>query len=123
MSKDPRVYLVQMLEAAERIEHYTQTGHTEFLKSQLLQDAVIRNFQIIGEAAKRVPEAFRRANPTIPWRSMTAFRDVLTHDYASVEVSRVWLVIQKDLPLLKAALRAILPPLDQLEAELSGDDE
>jgi uncharacterized protein with HEPN domain len=121
--KDPRVYLAQMLEAVERIETYTRDGAATFFASELHQDAVIRNFQIIGEAAKRVPDDFRLANPDIPWRSLTAFRDVLTHDYATVEVSRVWLVIQNDLQPLKAALLKSLPPLDRLESELSGEDE
>lgn len=123
MKKDVRVYLAQMLEAVERIEQYTQTGEATLLGSQLHQDAVIRNFQIIGEAAKRVPDAYRREHPEIPWRNMTAFRDVLTHDYATVDIGQVWLVIEKELPALKAALRAALPPLDQLESELADEDE
>jgi uncharacterized protein with HEPN domain len=121
--KDVRVYLAQMLEAVERIETYSRVGRDGFLQSELHQDAVVRNFEIIGEAAKRVPDDYRAAHPEIPWRSMTAFRDVLAHDYESVEQNRVWLVIERDLPGLKAALLAVLPPLDQLEAELAGDGD
>ncbi len=121
--KDMRVYLAQILEALERVESFTQNGRSDFLLSRLHQDAVIRNFEIMGEAAKRVSDEYRQAHPEIPWRSMTAFRDVLIHDYESVDVSRVWLVVENELPKVKAALLAVLPPLDQLESELSGDDE
>jgi uncharacterized protein with HEPN domain len=60
MKKDPRVYLVQILERAERIHQFTEGGRVEFFGSPLIQDAVLRNFEIIGEAAKRVPEEFRQ---------------------------------------------------------------
>ncbi len=123
MKKDMRVYLAQMLEAIERIEQFTIAGQDAFLQSRLHQDAVIRNFEIVGEAAKRVSDDYRTTHPEIPWRGMTAFRDVLIHDYDTVDVNRVWLVIENEMPKLKAALLAVLPPLDQLEAELAGDDE
>ncbi len=123
MKKDARLYLAQMLEAIERIEEFTTGGQTTFMESRLHQDAVIRNFEIIGEAAKRVSEDYRALHPEIPWRNMTAFRDVLIHDYETVDTARVWLVIENDLPILRSALKASLPPLDQLESELAGDDE
>ena len=121
--KDARVYLAQMLEAVERIQRYTQAGRDSFLLSDLQQDAVVRNFQIVGQAAKRVPDEYRRAHPEIPWRSIMAFRDVLVHDYEVVDPERVWLVVERDLPGLKAALLAVLPPLDKLEADLAGGNE
>lgn len=63
MKKDPRVYLAQILECIERILKCTAGGRDVFLRDQLVQDAVTRNFEIIGEAAKRVPEEYRRAHP------------------------------------------------------------
>jgi hypothetical protein len=62
VKKDPRVYLAHILECAEKIERYTKSGRDEFFKNTMTQDAVIRNFEIIGEAAKRVPAAYRRAH-------------------------------------------------------------
>lgn len=121
--KDPRVYLAHILECVESIESYTSGGQSEFISSRLIQDAVIRNFQMIGESAKRLTQDFREAHLEIPWRQMAAFRDVLTHDYLAVDLNRVWLVIETELPSVKLALVKMLPPLDQLEAELAGESD
>ncbi|MBW2618036.1 MAG: DUF86 domain-containing protein [Deltaproteobacteria bacterium] len=124
MKKDPRVYLAHILERIERIEQYTVGGRGSFLADLQVQDAVIRNLEVIGEATKRVGLDFREANPEIPWRGMAALRDVLIHDYDEVAMAEVWSVIERELPPLKKALTASLPPLDQLEREIAeGADE
>lgn len=121
--KDPRPYLAHVLECIRRIESYTAAGKEAFLASLMAQDAVIRNFVIIGEATKRLPADFRRQQPEIPWRGMAAFRDVLTHDYEEVDLDEVWRVVEIELPKAKAGIASLLPPLDQLEAELAGDED
>ena len=88
----------------------------------MIQDAVIRNFEVIGEAAKRIPGAYRRQHPDIPWRSLAGFRDVLIHQYEGVSLPEVWQAIESDLPGIRQAIEAILPPLDQLERELAGEE-
>ena len=123
MKKDPRVYLAQMFERAQLILDFTKGGKETFLSRRLIQDAVLRNFEVIGEAAKRVPPEYRQKHPEIPWRMMTAFRDVLIHNYEGVDLERVWEIINNELPQVKAAISAILPPLDQLERELAGEGE
>jgi len=85
----------------------------------MTQDAVIRNFEIIGEAAKRVPETYRKRHLQIPWRLMAGFRDVLIHAYEGVDLKRVWRIAREDLPRVKAAVEKILPPLERLEKELA----
>jgi uncharacterized protein with HEPN domain len=122
MTKDPRVYLAHILERARRIEEYIRDGEAAFFSDHKTQDAVIRNFEVIGEAAKRVPDSFRTLHPEIPWQLMAAFRDVLIHAYEGIDVGRVWSVATRDLPHVKSALEAILPPLDQLEQELARDE-
>ncbi len=123
MSKDPRVYLAQILERAERIDRYIRDGEAAFQRDELTQDAVIRNFEVIGEAAKRVPDDYRALHPEIPWRLMAGFRDVLIHGYEGVDLGRVWSAATRELPAVRAAIAAILPPLDQLERELAGEDD
>jgi len=123
MKKDSRVYLAHIIECIGWIEEYTREGKSEFLSQKLIQDAVIRNFEIMGEAAKRIPSEYREQHEAIPWRMMTAFRDVLAHDYEGVDLERVWSIIENDLPPLKSAISAILPPLEELEKELAGEKE
>jgi len=123
MKKDPRVYLVQILERAERIMHFTEGGRTAFFDSPIIQDAVIRNFEIIGEAAKRVPEEFRRVHPSIPWKGLTGLRDVLIHQYEGVNLEEVWRFVEKELPELTRTIFELLPPLDALERQIAGEDE
>ena len=70
MSKDPRVYLAHILECILKIERFTQVGRVVFLRDELVQDAVLRNFEVIGEAAKRLDDTYRADHPQIPWRAI-----------------------------------------------------
>lgn len=122
MTADPRVYLAHILECAQRIGRYIASGEDAFQRDTMIQDAVIRNFEVIGEAVKRLPDEYRTQHPEIPWRLMAGFRDVLIHGYEGVDLKRVWLAATKDLPTVAQILSQLLPPLDQLERELAGED-
>lgn len=119
--KDPRVYAAHILECLQRIQRYCQGGKQEFYSSELIQDAVARNFEIIGEAAKRISEDYRDEHPSIPWRGLAGFRDILIHQYESVELERVWEVVEQQVAQISESLEGILPPLDELEAELTDE--
>ncbi len=84
MKKDPRIYLAQLLERIVRIEGFTRSGKKSFLADPLIQDAVIRNLEVIGEASGRVGAEYQAAHPEIPWREMAGLRNILIHDYESV---------------------------------------
>lgn len=122
MKKDFRVYLAHILERIDRIAAYTTRGRDAFFADSLIQDGVIRNLEVIGEAAKRIPDDFRIQHPSIPWRSLAGMRDVLIHQYEGVSLPEIWEVVERHLPEVGRAMRASLPPLLQLEKEVNGSD-
>jgi uncharacterized protein with HEPN domain len=123
VTKDPRVYLAHILECIQKIERFTAGGQNHFFGDVMVQDAVLRNFEVIGEAAKRLDDAYRAAHPAIPWRALAGLRDVLIHQYEGVDLEKVWAIVEGELPGFREAIAALLPPLDQLERELAGEDE
>lgn len=108
-------YLRDILECIQRIVQFTATGRDAFLQSPLLQDAVIRNFEVIGEIVKRLSPDLLHPYAQIPWRSIAGFRDVLIHDYENVDLESVWDTVQKDLPPLKSVVETMLATLEENE--------
>ena len=83
-----------------------------FIKSDLLQSAVIRQFEIIGEAGSKISPVTQTAFPDIQWRAIQSFRNLLIHEYFKVDSAEVWTTIQNDLPLLKEQMKTILSFLE-----------
>ena len=107
--RDP-AHLWDMLESARAVLRFTKGVSAEhFATDRLLQRAVEREIEIIGEAASRISEALRAAHPEIPWRTIVGQRNVLIHDYGDVDHERVWLVVTEHLPRLIAGLEAFAP--------------
>jgi uncharacterized protein with HEPN domain len=108
MISDDRLYLTHIAECIARIEEYTAPGRDHFMDSHQVQDAVMRNFEIIGEATNRISEPTLDQTPDIPWRQIAAFRNVLIHGYMGINLNRVWNVIENDLSNLKQAVNYLL---------------
>jgi uncharacterized protein with HEPN domain len=109
--RDDRLYLNNIKECIERIESYTRDGREAFFQTTIIQDTVMRNFEIIGEATKRLSPEIRAAYPDVLWQQIAGFRDVLIHDYLKVNLNRIWGVIEQNLPQLKATVETILQKL------------
>ena len=110
--KDDRLYLHHMLERCGRITRFVQPGCDAFMESEELQDAVIRNVEVIGEAAKRVSTETRGQLPHLDWKAICGMRDVLIHDYIGVDLDEVWNVASSRIPELQAALEQFLSTRD-----------
>ncbi|WP_197431261.1 DUF86 domain-containing protein [Halorubrum sp. CBA1125] len=92
-------YLDDILEAVEKIEQFTEgMDYEEFTADPKTVDAVLRNFGVIGEAAKNIPEDIRQEYSDVPWSEMAGMRDKLIHGYATVELEIVWTTVEKEVP-------------------------
>jgi uncharacterized protein with HEPN domain len=108
MTKDDTIYLKHMSDAINKIIRYVgKIKRAEFLKDELVQDGVIRQIEIIGEAAKRLSRNFQENHPQIPWKDIVGMRNKLIHDYMGVDTGAVWDTVKKDIPILKKQIDAL----------------
>ena len=109
MTKSPLIYLRHINDCIRRINEYTKgINENEFLQSKLIQDAVIRNFQVIGEATKKLDQDFRSKYPEIEWKRIAGMRDKLIHDYIGVDLWALWAVVENIIPDLDKQIDSIL---------------
>jgi len=109
MQRQYKAYLKDILEAASKIERYTKgLSYTEFLKDSLRKDGVVRNLEVIGEAAKNIPPEIKTKSPEIEWKEIIGFRDVLIHAYFGVDFEIVWDVVKNKLPDLRDSIQKII---------------
>jgi len=109
MSRDYRLYLEDILESCRKILRYIQgLNFEQFVQDDKTYDAVIRNLEIIGEAAKSVPEQIRKHHPDIEWRKISGMRDVVAHAYFGVNDEIVWDVLENKIPVLQTQISEIL---------------
>lgn len=109
MRKSHRLYLEDILESANNIRDYVgNRAFDELIRDRLRIDAIIRNFEIIGEAANKIPENMRRTYPSVEWRKIADFRNVLAHEYFQVDFEIMWDIITNKLPGLITNIKEIL---------------
>ena len=106
--KHDEIYLLHIRSSIEKILLYTKTGRDNFMADQMIQDAVIRNFEIIGEASKNISDDLKRSHQEIPWKLIGSLRDRLIHAYFGVQLALIWETIERDLDSLSAHIETIL---------------
>ena len=110
--KDDRLYVIHILECIGQVEEYVTGGLDTFMESTLIQDAVMRNLQMVGESARSISEETKARHPEVDWRGIIGFRNVIVHHYFGVRLVRVWEVVEHNLPTLKTQIEAILDEQD-----------
>jgi len=109
MKKEDTAYLKHILDAITRIEEYiVGIEYEDFIENHLVQDGVIRQIEIIGEATKRISDEIKKKHLGIPWKDMAGMRDKLIHDYLGVDIDAVWDTVENDIPILKSKLKDII---------------
>ena len=111
MIRDDQVYLAHIRDALQQISAYTESmDHVAFHGNRMVQDAVIRQFEIVGEATKNLSDSFRECHPFMPWKDLAGFRDKLIHQYFGVDLTTVWRSVVDDVPVLLDELLKIQLP-------------
>jgi uncharacterized protein with HEPN domain len=110
--KDDRLYLIHIKECIERVIMYTEEGKDVFFADTKTQDAVMRNLQILAESTQRLSDSLKEKHPEMDWRNISGFRNVAVHEYLSIDVKRIWDIVEQDLPVLQERIEAILRELD-----------
>ena len=108
--KDDKLYLIHIRECIQRIEEYLECGGKEaFMVSNMVQDAIICNLQLLSESTMRISDEIQANHPEVEWwYKIRGFRNVLVHDYLGVDLERVWNIIDNDLPKLKSAIEKMI---------------
>lgn len=111
--RDPKERLRHMLEAIAAIERYLSRGRSDFEQDELLQVWFVRHLQIIGEAARALPEDVMKLAPDIPWPQIIGMRNILVHGYFEIDTDLVWDTVNRDIPALKPAVETLIRKLEE----------
>jgi uncharacterized protein with HEPN domain len=107
------MYLADMLEAVDRVCDYTsKLTYSSFSENEMVVDAVLRNLEVLGEAARHVPQEIRNKHAGIPWTSLVGLRNIVIHHYHGVDLENIWQIARKDLPPLRKFIKRALAELE-----------
>ncbi|MEI8361007.1 MAG: DUF86 domain-containing protein [bacterium] len=111
--KEPVEFLYHIFDSISYIQKFTKkVTLAEFKENVEKQDAVVRRFEIIGEASNNVTEKIKRDNPDLPWREMKAMRNFVSHEYFGIDYEDIWKAVKSNLPPLKKQIKALIKALE-----------
>ena len=113
MPRAYKAYLKDILDAIRKIENYTKAiSFDDFVMDELIQDGVVGNLEVIGEAVKNIPEGIKDKKPEVEWKKIAGLRDILIHDYFGIDEDIVWDAVKNKLPELKEKIIEILSEIE-----------
>ena len=121
-ARNDRAFIKDILARIELIAEFTAAGQDAFNESKMVQEAVIRSLEVIGEACRNLSDDIREQNEAIPWRQIIAFRNFAIHAYWNIKIERVWQIVATDLPLLQEQLATLLITMESGEED-NGESE
>ncbi|MGL4501317.1 MAG: HepT-like ribonuclease domain-containing protein [Planktothrix sp.] len=105
--KEYRLYLIHIRDCLTRVKDYTSTGKDSFYEQMLIQDAVLRNLEVMCESIKKLPDEWKASEPNTPWHKIVGFRNKLAHQYLDVDLDVVWDIVENYLPELEISIEKI----------------
>ena len=109
MKRDYKLYIQDIKDSIKQIEEYTKNiSEEDFKKDKLIQDAVIRRLEIIGEASRNIPRSLKEKNEHVPWFQMSQFRDFIVHSYFEASLAKIWKTTKEDIKLIKESISRIV---------------
>jgi len=113
MPRDFRIYLHDILESIEKIQEYTEgMTFSDFFSDSKTVDAVVRNFEIMGEGVKNLPEDICIRYPQVEWKNIASLRDILIHQYSAIDLEIIWDIVQNKLPILKIRINNMIREIE-----------
>ena len=106
--KDDRVHLRHILECIAAIREYVAAGRATFVTDRKTRKAVLRELQEMAESTQRLSDECKQRHPSVPWRDIAGFRNVLVHDYLGLNLKRIWNIVEHDVPELETQIRSAL---------------
>lgn len=109
--KDDRLYLLHVQDCIDHVVEFTAEGRQAFMADRKTRDAVLRNLHTLSESIQRISRDLKIKYPDVRWREISAFRNVIVHDYLGVDFESVWDIVERDLPVLRAQVKTIIDEL------------
>jgi len=107
--RSSRIFLEDIIQSADKIRRYTKgLEYDDFVRNEMVTDAVLRNLEIIGEAAGNIPDDIRSRYPHIPWRRIVGLRNIVIHAYFNVDLNIIWQIVTVNLPEIRHDIGSVL---------------